>query len=130
MKPTLKPILETMPGHELPPEYRLKSRGDFARVFSQRMTATDGVLRLHASIATSGHPRLGLSVSRRVGNAVVRNRYKRLLREAFRLIREQLPPLDIVVVPQARQQPELQAFQASLMSLARRLDRRLRSNSP
>ena len=46
------------------------------------------------------HTRLGLSVSRRVGNAVLRNRWKRIIREAFRTQRDELPVgLDLVVRP-------------------------------
>lgn len=43
--------------------------------------------------------RLGVTVSSRVGNAVIRNRIKRLLREIFRAHRAELvPPQDIVII--------------------------------
>ncbi len=45
------------------------------------------------------HPRLGITVSRRVaGLAVVRNRIKRHIRESFRLLKRRLPPVDVVIV--------------------------------
>lgn len=47
----------------------------------------------------AGRARLGLTVSRKVGNACVRNRVKRRLREYFRLNRDKMPPeTDVVFI--------------------------------
>lgn len=50
------------------------------------------------AMKTSGKRRLGVTVSRRVGNAVVRNRIKRCLREWFRIWREELEQGSVVVL--------------------------------
>jgi ribonuclease P protein component len=45
-----------------------------------------------------GSARLGITVSKKIGPAVVRNRIKRLVRETYRILRHQLPTVDINVI--------------------------------
>jgi ribonuclease P protein component len=105
---------------------RLRHRADFKRTYDRRCTASDGVLLVFANRNGLDVPRLGLSVSRKVGPAVVRNRWKRRLREAFRLARPELPPgIDFVVIPKAPTEPEFTRLQDSLRRLARRAAQKL-----
>ena len=77
---------------------RLTDSPDFERAY-RRGTAYRGKLfSVHAFPNELGTPRLGLSVSRRVGNAVTRNTVRRRLREVFHSALPEIPgDLDLVV---------------------------------
>ncbi|HVX14799.1 MAG TPA: ribonuclease P protein component [Pirellulales bacterium] len=108
------------------PEHRLHSGRDFQRVYKRRNVVSDSLLIVYSCESDLDHPRIGLSVSRKVGNAVVRNRWKRLLREAFRLRRADLPPgIDLVISPRPGSTAELAGVVESLVALARRAARKL-----
>jgi ribonuclease P protein component len=110
--------------NRFPKQVRLLRAGDFERVFVGRASAADSSIVLHGAANELGHPRLGLVVSRRIGGAVRRNRWKRLLREAFRLTHSELPALDLVCIPRAEALPTLAALQQSFHQLAARIERK------
>jgi ribonuclease P protein component len=114
-----------MPDQRFSRSARVRLGGDFQRAFRRRRSVADASLIVYGHPNGLGHARLGLSVSRKIGGAVVRNRWKRLLREAFRLNRIQLPAgLDLIIVPRPVPPPSLAKLSESLVRLARRLERR------
>lgn len=77
---------------------RLTDSPDFERVYRQGTAYRGKLFSVHAFPNELGTPRLGLSVSRRVGNAVTRNAVRRRLREVFHSARPEIPgDLDLVV---------------------------------
>ncbi len=108
------------------PQYRIRRASDFRRAYQRRSSAADGLIVVYGYPNGLPHPRLGISASRRLGGAVVRNRWKRLVREAFRLTRSRLPPgIDLVVVPRPDVQPALAALLETLPRLAARVAKKL-----
>jgi len=86
-----------------PRALRLLKPADFQRVFKQaRYKSGDRYLTVLARPNGLGHPRLGMAISiRNAGNAVARNRVKRVIRECFRLSQARLDSLDLVIVGRA-----------------------------
>ena len=110
------------PSRRFPKAARLLSSPDFRRVFDARQSVADRVLVIYGLRNDLPFSRLGLAVSKKSGNAVARNVWKRQLREAFRLQQEHLPAgFDIVVLPKRGAKPEHDAIQESLCDLMQRL---------
>jgi ribonuclease P protein component len=111
---------------------RLSRSAEFDRVFRQgrahgnRVLVLYGFPRPDSTVpAAEADPRLGLSVSRRVGGAVERNHVKRLLREAFEQQAERVPAgHDVVIVarPEARLVAERDGLDGIRQALAELID--------
>lgn len=74
-----------------PKKKRLVSNRQFKAVMASGERLSNGLLTLYMSQNDCSYPRLGVSVGKSCGNAVVRNRLKRLLREAFRQNQDRIP---------------------------------------
>lgn len=112
--------------------HRLTHALEFKAVYDARLKAPKGPIVVFAKPNDLGHPRLGLSVGRRVGNAVARNAIKRRLRDAFRVVAADragdAPGLDIVVAARSPRidSPEVYAelLRSALAKLERVIDKR------
>ncbi|RCS44732.1 ribonuclease P protein component [Bremerella cremea] len=113
-----------------PATVRLKKPSEFDTVFTRRSSAGNGWLVVYAARNDAQQARIGLVVSKKkIGNAVQRNRWKRRLREAFRLNRQKLPfGFDLVVLPQSKQHPSFAALESGLVQLAHRAARKWKRN--
>lgn len=96
----------------------LKREGDFRLTFDRKRSVSDERLIIYARENGLEHNRLGMSVSRKVGPAVVRNKLRRLYREAFRLTKAELPTgMDLILIPRGTNPPNLIELMESLRKL-------------
>lgn len=112
----------------LPKVARLRRRREFLEVQQRGRRLYAGEVIVLALGAGRGRPRIGITVSSKVANAVARNRVKRWVREAFRAVRAELPPVDLVVV--ARKGAAEMGLAGATRALAAARDRLLEEGAP
>lgn len=101
----------------------LKLNHVFRRLYGRGKSAVNPCLALYCRRNNLGYSRLGLTVGVKLGKAVVRNRTRRRIREAYRLHESQfLPGYDLVVVARVKAgHSRYREIERSLLSLADRL---------
>jgi len=84
----------------LPERQRLRRKKDIDRVFAEGASSADRLLVVRAVSNDLGYSRVVVPVSKKFGNSPQRNRVRRVVKEAFRLAKHELPEgLDIAVLP-------------------------------
>jgi len=104
---------------------RLRSKLQFDALYASGKRVDDRFFGLRVRPNGLGFPRIGLAVAvKTAGNAVKRNRLRRLIRETFRLAQHELPAVDIVVAAKfpAAEAPAA-TLRASLATLWQRVAR-------
>ena len=114
---------------DFPRAFRLTSRRQFLTVYEQGHRASCPSFTVFGLPNSIDHCRMGVTVTRKIGGAVVRNRAKRLLREVFRRRGRQLqPPIDLVVnVRHGLFRSDIGQIERDLVQCFDRLVRRSRS---
>ena len=104
--------------YAFPRSHRLSGKLAFAAVYDAKKKTARGPLVMYSLPNELEHARLGISISRRVGTAPVRNRIKRLLREAFRLHPHNVPRgYDLVIVVRPHLPMDLADYQSLMGEL-------------
>ena len=88
-----------LPAFPLPKNARLRHRAEFQRLLKAGEVFPGREVLIRRLANPCGHPRVGISTPRRYGKAVRRNRLRRLVREAFRMLQGELGDYDFLVSP-------------------------------
>ncbi|WP_436855493.1 ribonuclease P protein component [Staphylococcus caeli] len=110
--------------------YRIKKNSDFQFIYKKGKSVANRQFVVYTRINSElEHFRLGISVSKKLGNAVVRNRIKRAIRENFKVHKADILPMDIIVI--ARQPAkdmttlEIQASLEHVLKIAKAFNKRI-----
>jgi ribonuclease P protein component len=77
---------------------RVKKKTDFNKIFSAKRSTANKKFVVYQLPSETAHFRAAISVSKKMGNAVVRNRIKRLVRHSLMTLSQNLSPTDFVIV--------------------------------
>lgn len=81
-----------------PPERRVRRKVEFEAAYKRGRRFHDSLFTMTVRANDVGGPRLGLAIAARtIGNAIARNRLRRMIRESFRHAQHRLPAADIIV---------------------------------
>jgi len=107
---------------------RVTRSGDFTKIIRLGTCVADGTLVLFARPTSDDESvRIGITIPKKTGNAVLRNRWKRLIRESFRLQRAMLPTgYEFIVRPKRGASPNWTAIEKSIPRLAHKAAKRTR----
>jgi ribonuclease P protein component len=106
------------------PAVTVKENYEFRRIYRKGKSAVSPQLVIYCQRNRRGHSRLGVSVSTKLGCAVVRNRVRRRIREIYRLNKaKMLPGYDLIVVARVRAvETDYQKLDRTYLCLLEQLD--------
>ncbi len=119
---SMKGALASMNSERFTKHLRLRKRDEFTRVYQSRIFAANECLVVTGIANDLPYSRIGIVTSKKVGNAVERNRWKRVIRESFRQQRSLIPRgLDLIVRPRKGATCDSNMIRHALLDLAKRI---------